>query len=177
MAQIAVLDPTLPPATDELGPGPALTSLRGVRLGFRVDILWRSWDWVSDEWGRLAREDGATVSFWRARGRTAEEGETVLKELDEFVRGLDAAVVGLANCGSCTSWTIHDALRAANADIPTVAVCTDHFTGLAHTLARRGGRAQLRREVLPYPLDTLPEAEVRDIARNSYRSLLRTFGM
>ncbi len=45
--------------------------------------------------------------------RVSYEGDAVLKELDEFLAGIDIAVVGLANGGSCTSWTIHDALRAA----------------------------------------------------------------
>ena len=75
----------------------------------------------------------------------------MLKELDEFLAGIDIAVVGLANCGSCTSWTIHDALRAADTGIPTVAIRTDHFKDLAQTLARRGTRSALRRHILPYP--------------------------
>ena len=174
---VAVLDPTLAAAADSGDSGPDADTLAGKSLGFRVDILWRSWDWVTDEWARLARADGAEVRFWRARGRTGDEGDAMLKELDAFISGIDIAVVGLANCGSCTSWTIHDALRAADARIPTVAVCTDHFKDLAQTLARRGGRSALRRHILPYPLDTLPEAEVRDIARAHYRPFLRTLGL
>ena len=172
-----VLDPTLAPVADIGDPGPDVDTLQGKRVGFRRDILWRSWDWVSDEWARLAQTDGAEVRFWRAKGRTGDEGDAMLKELDEFVAGIDIAVVGLANCGSCTSWTIHDALRAASTGIPTAAVCTDHFKDLASTLARRGGRSALRRHILPYPLDPLPEAEVRDIACAHYRSFLRTLGL
>jgi hypothetical protein len=174
---VLVLDPTLAPLADSGDGGPGAVTLAGQRVGFRVDILWRSWNWVSDEWARLAERDGAEVRFWRARGRTGDEGDAMLKELDEFVGGVDIAVVGLANCGSCTSWTIHDALRAASTGIPTVAVCTDHFKDLAATFARRGGRSALRRHILPYPLDTLQEAEVRDIARAQYRPFLRTLGL
>jgi len=57
------------------------------------------------------------------------------------------------------------------------ALVADHFKDLAATLARRGGRSALRRHVLPYPLDTLQEAEVRDIARAQYRPFLRTLGL
>lgn len=174
---VLVLDPTLSPGADSGDSGPDVDTLAGKKLGFRVDILWRSWDWVTEEWARLARRDGAQVRVWRARGRTGDEGDAMLKELDEFVADVDIAVVGLANCGSCTSWTIHDALRAASSGIPTVAVCTDHFKDLAATLARRGGRSALRRHILPYPLDTLPEAEVRDVARAHYRQVLRTLGL
>lgn len=176
MTTTRVLDPTLPAVLDEDGAGPEITTLHGLKVGFRIDMLWRSWDWVSSEWGRLAEADGATVSFWRARGRTGDNGDVVLDELDEFIDSVDVLVVGLANCGSCTSWTIHDALRAAPR-VATAAVCTAQFNDLATTLARRGGRSALRLHELPYPLDTLPEADVRDIARNSYRPLLRTFGL
>jgi hypothetical protein len=172
-----VLDPTLPMEPDIPDPGPPVATVSGMRVGFRLDILWRSWDWVADEWTALLKADGAEVSSWRAHGRTGDEGEAMLKELDAWLGDVDVAVVGLANCGSCTSWTIHDAVTAAATGIPTVAVCTDYFQELARTLSRRAGRSGLRLEVLPYPLDTLAEGAVRDIARNSYRSLLRTLGV
>lgn len=58
-----------------------------------------------------------------------------------------------------------------------VAVVTQEFEALSHTMAANAGRSGLRVEVLPYPLDTRPEKEVRDIARQHYRSLLRTLGV
>ncbi|MBD0417358.1 UGSC family (seleno)protein [Oryzicola mucosus] len=172
-----ILDPSAKRIDDISDPGPDLESLAGKVIGFRVDELWRSWDWVSEVWSEMLERDGAIVRFWRARGRTGEVGAEVLRELEAFTKTLDAAVVGLANCGSCTSWTIHDALWAAKNDIPTVAVATDHFEQLAGNLARRGGRSGLRLHVLPYPLDIRQKAEVHDIARDHYRSFLRTLGV
>ncbi len=58
-----------------------------------------------------------------------------------------------------------------------VAVVTQEFEALTHTMAANAGRSGLRVQVLPYPLDTRPEKEVRDIARQHYRSLLRTLGV
>lgn len=172
-----ILDPTSTWSDDNSDPGPGLNDVAGKVIGFRVDELWRSWDWVSEIWGEMLERDGATVKFWRARGRTGDVGEQVIRELDDFTDTLDAAVVGLANCGSCTSWTIHDALWAAKKSIPTVAVATQHFEDLAGNLARRGGRSGLRLHVLPYPLDIRQKAEVHDIARDHYRSFLRTLGL
>lgn len=172
-----ILDPTSSLAHDITEPGPAMPDLGGKVIGFRIDMLWRSWDWVSEIWAEKLREAGAEVKFWRSMGRTGEEGERMAAELDEFLGSIDAAIVGLANCGSCTSWTIHDALAAAARDIPTVAVCTSHFEDLAHNLARRGGRSGLRLQVLPYPLDILQKDTVHDIARDHYRPFLRTLGV
>ncbi|MEE2665024.1 MAG: hypothetical protein VX681_12985 [Myxococcota bacterium] len=43
-------------------------------------------------------------------------------------------------------------------------------------MAANAGRAGLRVHVLPYPLDSLPEAEVREIARQHWAPLLDTLG-
>ena len=53
---------------------------------------------------------------------------------------------------------------------------TAEFEPLAHTMAANAGRAGLRVHVLPYPLETRPEAEVREIAREHYPKLLHTIG-
>ena len=58
-----------------------------------------------------------------------------------------------------------------------VAVVTEEFVPLAHTMAANAGHAALRVLVLPYPLDTRPEPEVREIGRRHYRSLLRALGV
>ncbi len=58
-----------------------------------------------------------------------------------------------------------------------VAVVTQEFEALARTMAANAGRSGLRLLVLPYPLETRPEKEVRQIARDHYRPLLRTLGV
>lgn len=58
-----------------------------------------------------------------------------------------------------------------------VAVVTREFLDLAHAMARNAGRSGLRVLALPYPLDTLPEREVREIARAHTAELLRTLGV
>jgi hypothetical protein len=58
-----------------------------------------------------------------------------------------------------------------------VAVVTREFLGLAHTMAANAGRSGLRVLALPYPLDTLPEREVREIARAHTGLLLRALGV
>jgi hypothetical protein len=172
-----ILDPSSSLGHDIAEFGPDAGPLAGKVIGFRIDMLWRSWDWVSEIWADALRAEGAEVRFWRSMGRTGEEGGRMASELDAFLGGLDVAVVGLANCGSCTSWTIHDALAAAGRGLPTVAIATAHFDDLAHHLARRGGRSGLRVHLLPYPLDILQKDEVHGIARNQYRPFLRTLGV
>jgi hypothetical protein len=67
-------------------------------------------------------------------------------------------------------------VAAAHADKTAVVVVTAEFEALAHTMAANAGRGGLRVHVLPYPLETLPEAEVRTIARAHWPALLETIG-
>lgn len=172
-----ILDPTASLAHDIAEPGPEAGYLRGKTVAIRIDMLWRSWDWVSEVWAEGLRAEGADVAFWRSCGRTGEDGVAADADYAALLARSDMAIVGLGNCGSCTSWTIADALTAAATGIPTIAVATAHFEGLANNLAKRGGRSGLRLHVLPYPLDILPKEQVNDIARNHYRSFLRDFGV
>lgn len=58
-----------------------------------------------------------------------------------------------------------------------VAVVTQEFEALARTMAANAGRPGLRIVVLPYPLETRPEEEVRAVAREHWGSLVRTVGL
>lgn len=172
-----VLDPTAVRADDIASPGPDAGSLAGKIVGLRLDEIWRAWDWIAEIWAEEFRRAGATVRFWRSnQGRTGTEGERMARELDEFLDAIDIAVVGLGNCGSCTGWTIRDALAAADKGLPTTAVCTEVFEELGRNLARRGGRSGLRIHVLPYPLNEKLKDEVDPVAYEHVPGMLRTMG-
>ena len=72
---------------------------------------------------------------------------------------------------------MHDAVVALEEGKMAVAVVTSEFEAIAQTMAANAGRSGLRIHVLPYPLDSRPEHEVREIARQHFRPLLRTLGM
>lgn len=168
-----ILDPTGTRDDDNPESGPAIGGLAGKTVGFRVDIMWRAWDWVSEVWAAELRKAGAEVVYWRShQGRTGEPGEQLQREMDSFLDAIDVAIVGLGNCGSCTGWTVHDAIAAANRGIPTIAVVTANFELLAESLARRGGRSGLRVYVLPYPLNEQLEDDVKATGREHFPLML-----
>lgn len=176
MALIKVLDPTAQRLEDDASPGPDAGVLAGKRIGFRVDQIWRCWDWISENWEAKLRAAGAEVSYWRSTNRSGEEGEEQASSLDEWLKSVDIVISGLANCGSCTGWTIRDAIAAANTGVPTVAVATKNFEDFAHELAARGGRSGLRVHVLPYPLNELSRDEVEPVAEAYFDGLLSVMG-
>ncbi|MFT4046653.1 MAG: hypothetical protein QM661_08155 [Solimonas sp.] len=163
--------------TDDIAsPGPDAGPLTGKCVGFRLDRMWRAWDWISELWAERFRAAGAEVSFWRSGGRSGDEGERMEQSYKEFLATIDVAVVGLANCGSCTGWTVRDAITAANAGLPTTAIATKNFEVFAHEIATRGGRSGLRVHVLPYPLNERLRDEVVAIGDAHFESVLRTMG-
>jgi hypothetical protein len=176
MATIKVLDPTAKRLDNNASPGPDAGPLAGKHIGFRLDQIWRCWDWISENWEVKLRALGAEVSYWRSTNRSGEEGEEQDRALQQWLKTIDIAIVGLANCGSCTGWTIRDAIAAANAGLPTTAIATRNFEDFAHELAARGGRSGLRVHVLPYPLNELSREDVIPVAEAHFEGLLAVMG-
>lgn len=171
-----VLDPTANRDDDNPSRGPDAGLLAGKRIGFRLDRMWRAWDWISEQWAENYRAAGAEVSFWRSAGRSGDEGDRCEREYKAFLASIDVAVVGLANCGSCTGWTVRDAITAANIGLPTTAVATANFEAFAHEIAARGGRSGLRVHVLPYPLNEHRSEDVLPVGEAHYLPMLETMG-
>lgn len=175
---VVVLDPTgVAPDVGEPDPGPDAGALRGKTIGVRHDILWPSFDWTLDEWSTELEAAGATILRWRrVQGLVGGDLARAQGEYEAMLASSDVVISGLANCGSCTSWSVRDALTATERGLPTAAVATAHFEPLARHLAADGGRPGLRVIVLPYPYDTLPEADVRAHARAAFPQVLEVLG-
>ena len=71
---------------------------------------------------------------------------------------------------------MHDTVAVAAMGKTAVAVVTAEFEVLGHTMATNAGRPGLRVHVLPYPLESLPEERVREIAREHWPVVLQTLG-
>jgi hypothetical protein len=173
-----VLDPCgIAPDDGEIDHGPDAGPLSGKTVAIRHDVLWPAFDWTVEEWTTLFEQAGVTVLAWpRAQGLKDEELDAADAELEAMLAKADLAISGLANCGSCTSWSVRDALIAAAKGLPTSVIATAHFEPLAHLLAADGGRPGLRVTVLPYPYSTLDEPTVRDHAKRSFAQLLDVLG-
>ena len=176
MARGLVLDPTATRDDDIATPGPDAGSLVGKRVGMRLDRIWRAWDWIAEAWADRLRAAGAEVSFWRSTDRSGEEGEKQAAELDAWLKTIDVCILGLANCGSCTGWTIRDSINAAATGIPTVAIATKNFEAFAHEIAANGGRSGLRVHILPYPLNEQERSVVDRVGEDHFAPMLATLG-
>jgi len=167
-------NPSLPDVTDD--PGPELAAIEGATIGFRVEWIWPSYAYAVDEWQKRLEARGANVVVWRA-DHTLGTGTESEDELRKFVGSVDFAVVGLGNCGSCTSWAVHHTVGAVKEGKGAVCVVTDEFAEFARHISVRVGQPGMRMHVLPFPFVTLPEAEIREIAVEHLGGLLRTCGL
>lgn len=96
MGTIEVLSPVALGPTDAHPLAPRLDTLRGKRLGIRIDHAWRSWQLAADELATLARAElgVADVVIFDPESRIGKPEEESRKVV-EFARGVDAALVGL----------------------------------------------------------------------------------
>lgn len=96
MARIDILSPVAFGPSESNPLQPRLPTLRGARLGIRIDHAWRSWWWAAEELERLARSElgVADVVVFDPESRIGRPEEESAK-VAAFARGVDAAIVGL----------------------------------------------------------------------------------
>lgn len=71
--------------------------LKGVRVGFRDDLAWRSWSLVIKDWSERLKKEGAEPVVIVSGQRTGAEGEKTKADIDLWASSVDCAVTGLGN--------------------------------------------------------------------------------
>jgi hypothetical protein len=175
---IQVRRPTAPPAGDTSAPSFSLgKGVEGLSIVVREDRAWRSWQLIGEIWSEYLERDGATTVTVGTGAQVGQPGSDDRKIIDDLARTSDAAVVGLGTCGSCTTFTIKDAVAFEEHERPVVAVVCEEFLVHGQNVARHLGHADLKILVLPYPLEARPEDELRAIADEFYPKMLELLGV
>jgi hypothetical protein len=170
--------PTAAPAGEVHAPTFRLgRPLAGCTIGLRHDRAWSSWQLIADIWDGYLRRDGATTIAVETGAQVGDPASSDRKQIAELAARVDAAIVGLGTCGSCTTFTIKDAVTVAEHEKPVIAVVCEEFTVHAHNVARHVGHGAMQVLVLPYPLEARPAAELEQIARDYYPKALELLGV
>ncbi len=168
MTRAALVDPTSEPQPrDAVTPAP-LESLAGRKVAL-VKNAWPSWHRMVNRLGTLLadREDGvATEQHLVPNGSAADPEQLML-----IAGSADAAVVGLANCGSCTAWSHHDAAVLASLGLPVVLVVTSEFTSLVDALADSSG-IRLPTVTIETNPETVAEATALNLLEGAYPAIV-----
>ena len=164
-----LLSPLGQPGSAHNSIAPRIATLAGTTIGL-LDNTKHNADYLLDEIGRvLLAEHGvkALVSH-RKIGSSPGAPAEMLAEL----AACDAVVNAYGDCGSCTSWCIHDSVMLERRGIPTATVNTDEFAVLGQMDATALGMPGLPIVVVPHPMGDLIEPHVRERARAAVDQVL-----
>lgn len=153
------------------------TRVRDVAVGFRTEGNWQSWLRVLDRWSGALAADGARCSTHLGNGPRVGGGAAgTTAGVAGWAADLDVVFSGLGTCGSCTSYTVIDAITAAQAGARAVAVVTEEFAPHARSIAAHLGRPDLPLLVLPHPMEGRDADDLDAIADQYYAKVLDRIG-
>ena len=175
---VLIRRPTAPNAPDVSAPSYTLDKpLAGTTIGLRTDNAWRSWRIIAEVWKDKLEAAGAKTVQVDGGGQTGKGRVRDKKTIEDFAGVVDGAFIGLGTCGSCTSFTITDAVEVEDQAKASVAVVTTEFEAHGHNVATFLGHRDLKVLVMPYPLEALPEDELHDIAERYWPQALDLLGV
>jgi len=81
--------------------------------------------------------------------------------VERVVAGADLVITGSADCGSCTAYSVYDAIEFERRGLPSVVVTTEKFAPIATSMAVHFGLPETRILVLPHPFGGTPADTLR----------------
>jgi len=104
----------------------------------------------------LAERVDAAVSLVTKKGPHGRSANAAIPcAPDVFARVVDESdvvITGTADCGSCTAYSVHDAIELEKVGKPAIVVTTTQFATIAETMSEHFGLPDTRRLVLPHPI-------------------------
>jgi hypothetical protein len=165
------------PETATLAPSPA--SLAGLRIAVLDNGKPNAATVMRRAAETLAQRTGATVTLVTKKGPqglSANAAIPVAEDVfDRVVAEADVVVTGAADCGSCTAYSVHDAIELEKAGRPAVVVTTTKFEPIAETMAQSLGLPDTRRLVLPHPIGGTDEPTLHEWADAAADRLIALF--
>jgi hypothetical protein len=170
--------PTTRPPEAEGAPAFTLDdSIAGKTVGLRTDLAWRSWQLIAKRWAEYLHAAGATTLPIETGAQVGKEGHDDRETVNAWSEKVDCGIVGLGTCGSCTSFSVYDAVALEDHQKPSVVVVCSEFETHARNMARFIGHPNLKVLVLPYPLEARPEGELLQIAEEYYPQAVELLGV
>jgi hypothetical protein len=141
-----IVDPVAHEGAERIAAAPPLGVLAGRRLRV-LDITKVRSDAFAAEVVRGLTAAGASVET----GIALPAQRMSDADLDGVAAGADGAVLALADCGTCTSWTLWDAIQLHRRGVRAVLVSTDALRPTVAALSRRLGLEDLPVVTVPLP--------------------------
>lgn len=165
------------PISTSLAASPA--SLKGLRIGVldngkpNADVV------MTAAANALSARTGAVVSVITKKGPNGESANAAIPlaedRLQLLIAQADLVITGAADCGSCTAYSVHDAIELERNGIPTVVTTTTQFEPVAKTLSTSFGAPETRLLVLPHPIGGTDEPTLTAWADAAVEDLISLF--
>lgn len=146
---------------------PRIAGIEGRRIGL-LDNSKHNASIFLDEIERLLRAAGAETVRRRKPSAAASAGAY----LDELAESCDAIVNAYGDCGSCTSWCVHDSVDIERRNRPVATINTSEFASLGRFEAGALGIAGLPIVQIPHPVGSLPGEVVRGYAKVAFGDVI-----
>jgi hypothetical protein len=95
--------------------------------------------------------------------------------LELLLAEADVVITGAADCGSCTAYSLHDAIELERNGKPTVVTTTTQFEPVAKTLSISFGAPDTRLLVLPHPIGGTDESTLNQWADAAVDRMIALF--
>lgn len=158
--------PDSEPRPDTWALAPSVASLSGLRIGVLDNGKPNAAFVLAYAAEALAERAGAKVSLVSKKGPFGLSANAAIPMaadiFDRLTDECDVVLTGLADCGSCTAYSVADAIELEKFGKPAVVVTTTRFDPVAVTLSASFGLADVRRLVLPHPLGGTDEPTLRE---------------
>lgn len=127
----------------------------------------------------LAARTGAEVSLVTKKGPQGLSANAAIPMAPDIMERLlaeaDVVITGAADCGSCTAYSVTDAIELEKAGKPAVVVTTTKFQPIAETLSASFGLPETRKLVLPHPIGGTDEPTLHEWADAAADRLISLF--
>ena len=161
---LIVLNPTIAVTDKKIRLANRLTTLEGAVLGLLGNRKWNA-DALLEEIGAiLARDYGVRSTVSVAKHSSSRIAQPEL--FNKLVDNCDAAISGIGDCGSSSSFSVCDALELERKGTPAAALVTEALTFNAAATAERLGAAGFVFATVPHPIASLLLGEIREIAQD-----------
>lgn len=168
---ISVLNPTAKATTGQREMAMRPPQLDGKVIGF----LWNmkpNGDILLDRLAELLSQRFRLAQVLKRDKPLASSGAPG-EVLNELSTKCDVIVNAIGDCGSCTSWVVHDSIELENRGVPTVSICSSEFATLGRAEAQALGMPSLAIVTVSHPVGGLKQEEVQQRANDAIDELVQ----
>jgi hypothetical protein len=146
------------------GVAPRPRSLAGLRIGVLDNSKANARQILVTVGAEIAAKTGAIVSHAVCKPTASRPCPEPMFE--EMLVKADVIVMGVGDCGSCTTWSVHDMAAFEDAGRPVSLIVTDVFKDMATAVAESLGYHDAPLAVTSHPIGGLArdELEVKGVA-------------